>query len=493
MPGRPRTSEQVRRCLAFISPSLSPTTWMTIDRLTQMALWLIIFAILAPVLGPRPYGLFSIVMVFVSVSEWILIEGTAEALITIDELNHLHMTTANLASGGLALTLSLVTSALAPAIGMLFHDQEITRLIWALAPLPVVTALSATPTAILRRSLKFKQLAVRGIGGLLIGGTLGIVLAIAGAGVWALVFQALGQRIAEFIILWISVPVRLGFRWSGAHFREISPAGMNVFVGRIMGFASGQLPRIIIGYVLGPTTLGLFTLANRILDLIVQTAVQPRTAVGRIELRDSKPGSAEFERIFSRMTQNVSILSFPLFCGAAALTPDLFRIWLDQRWSAGVVPTQLMLLSGLPLVVFYCIDSALLGAKLSSVFKWISSLQALTTLITVMCVVSLGLDMICLSLAVRSAIVLPIFLWLFGRACNVSVSTALRPTLRSLTGAIVMAGILSLPLLRQHRFHSRYDFVFLVIGGIAFYVMYLRSFARDQFRTFLGGIFVHRS
>jgi O-antigen/teichoic acid export membrane protein len=483
----------VKRRLAFTSPALSPTMWMTIDRITQAVLWLVIFAILAPILGPRPYGLFSIVMVFIGISEWILIEGTVEALVTVDELDHLHMTTANLAGGGMALGLSLVASALAPAIGMFFHDDEITRLIWVLSPLPVVTALAATPTALLRRSFNFKQLAIRGVGGLLIGGTLGIVLALAGAGVWALVAQALGQRIAEFIILWMSAPISLRFRWSGAHFRELSPVGLNVFTGRIMGFISGQLPRLIIGYMLGPATLGLFTLANRFLDMITQTAIQPRTAVGRIELRHYKPGSAEFERVFSRMTQNVSILSFPIFCGAAALTPDLFRIWLDHRWMDGVLPTELMLLSGLPLVFFYCIDAALLAAKLSSVFKWLAGLQAVTITATVLCMAPLGLDLICLGWVVRSLVLLPIFLLLFRRSCGVPVLSSLRPAFRSLVGAVGMGGLLNLPFLRPEWFHGKYEIVFLVVVGVSFYMTYLCSFARGQVRNFVREIFSHSS
>jgi PST family polysaccharide transporter len=376
---------------------------------------------------------------------------------------------------------------------VLFHDDEIKRLIWALAPLPVLSALSATPIAVLQRSLKYKQLALRNIAGLMIGGIFGIVLAVAGAGVWALALQVLAQRLAEVTIAWISAPVQLGFRWSGIHFREISPVGMNVFAARIMSFVSGQLPRIIVGYMLGPTDLGLFTLANRFLDIIIHTTVSPRTTVGRIELRDSKPGSAEFERTFSRMTQNVSVLSFPFFCGAAALTPDLFRMWLDQRWMAGVIPTQLILLSGLPVVLFYCIDSALLAAKLSSVFKRMATLQALAITTTVLCVAPFGLDLVCLSLAVRAWVLLPIFLLLFGRSCHMSVYNPLRPPLRALIGAIIMAVLLNLPFLRPTWSYQRFDFIFLVVIGIAFYGIYLYTFARGQLRTLLGDIFSHRS
>ena len=115
-------------------PAVSPVVWLTSERVTQQALSLILFAVLAPILGPRPYGLFAIVMVFVGFCEWILLEGAVEALVTVDDLDHLHTTVANLTSGLLALVFGLAISALAPAIAAALHDAEIRNVMWALAP-----------------------------------------------------------------------------------------------------------------------------------------------------------------------------------------------------------------------------------------------------------------------------------------------------------------------------------------------------------------------
>ena len=98
---------------------LSPTAWVTIERLTQQMLWLVF---LAPSLGPHPYGLYTIVMVFVGFSELVLIESATEALVTVDKLDNLHATTANLAAGAIGPR----DVPLRPCDGVLFHDDEIT-------------------------------------------------------------------------------------------------------------------------------------------------------------------------------------------------------------------------------------------------------------------------------------------------------------------------------------------------------------------------------
>ena len=89
-------------------------------------------------------------MVFVGFCEAILLEGAVEALVTVDDLDHMHTTVANLTNGLLALALGLAI-LVGPAIAAAMHDDEIRNVIWALAPMPVLSTLSAVPIAVLRR------------------------------------------------------------------------------------------------------------------------------------------------------------------------------------------------------------------------------------------------------------------------------------------------------------------------------------------------------
>ena len=468
--------------------AIPPVVWLTAERVTQQTLSLLLFAILAPILGPRPYGVFAIVMVFVGFSEFILLEGAAEALVTVHKLDHKHTTTANLANSLLAIVLGLVISALAPWIARAMHDSEIRNLIWALAPMPLLSSLSAVPIAVLRSALKYKELAIRSVLGLTIGGVLGIILAVAGAGVWALVLQVLAQRIAELVIAWIAVPVRFGVKWSAPHFRELRPVAVNVFSARMMSFLTGQFPRLILGYTLGATEVGLFALGTRFLDTIVHTTVIPRTAVGRIELRAEKLRSAGFERDFAKMVRNTSILAFPICLGTAALLPQLFHLWLNKDWQAGIVPAQLIMLSGAPMVLFYSFDAALLAGNLSSVFRKVANLQGITLAITVLCAAPFGLIVTCLALTVRSWILLAVVAIMFRRATHIPEHRALVPSVRPLIGAAIMAILISLPFAPATWISGPFAFAGHGIAGALLYFSYLYIFARDELRSLTARI-----
>ena len=259
-----------------------------------------------------------------------------------------------------------------------------------------------------------------------------------------------------------------------------------------MIFGGGQLPRLILGYFAGPRELGLFVLATRILDIIVNTALFPRVAVGRIELRRLQPSSPEFRRYFARMEQDVALLSFPILLGTAALMPDLFRVWLDQRWLDGIVPAQLVILSGLPLVFTYCLDVAFLAANLSSYFRRMATAQAVTVIATVLCAAPFGLNVACLALAVRPWLLLPFLLSMFRRRCGVPAFRLLEKPLLALFGAVLMAAILKLPFLSQLWLGAKLNFAFLILTGVAVYGTFSYGFAREELRALLASLFAKR-
>ena len=308
-------------------PIVSPVAWLTIERVTQQVLWLILFAILAPILGPRPYGLYAIVMVFVGFCELVLLEGTVEALVTVVNLEDEHINTANLVNIGVSIAFGILMCVLAPWLGYIFHDDELKFVVWVLSPMPLLSALSAPPIAFLRRSLMYKPLAIRSVLGLTIGGIFGIIVGIIGGGVFALVLQALAQRLAELTILWLAVPVRFGRTWSARHFHELRPVAGNVLLARMASLLTGQFPRVVLGYALGPTQVGFFSLANRFVDVIIHTSVVPLTQVARIELRAKDSGTAEFTLHIARVDPERLDVVIPVLFGIGGLSTRIVSAW----------------------------------------------------------------------------------------------------------------------------------------------------------------------
>jgi O-antigen/teichoic acid export membrane protein len=474
-------------------PRLSAVSWMTAEKVVSQALWLILFAILAPILGPRPYGQFSIVMVFIGLCDFVLADGAVEALVTVTDLNVAAMATANLANAVIALVLGGVLLAAAPVLSTLFGDPELAVLIQALTPLPILSLLSAVPIAMLRRDLLYKRLAVRTIVALTMGGLCGIAAGLAGWGVKALVAQVLAQRVTELVIAWTAVPARFRFGWTGGLFREMRRVAVHVYTARIMSFGGAQLPRLLIGYLMGAEVLGLYVLANRFLDVITTTAIFPGLDIGRVEMRTMTPGTDLFFNRFARMTRDTAILAFPILLGAAVMLPDLFHMWLDQRWAAGITPGRLIMLSGLPMVFAGSFDAAFLAARHSGLYARTAMWQAVSTVVTVVLCAPFGLDIMCVCLAIRPWLLMPMLTALARRHLSLDAWAAFRPPFRSLAGAMLMAGLLSPSLLRPDWLDPRVTFCGLILLGVVIYGLWCQAFTRDPLRQALQALFLPRA
>ena len=447
----------------------SPTIWLTLDRLTQQAIWLLLFAILAPILGPKPYGLFTIVMAFIGFCEMVIVGGAVEALVTIPEATDSHFRTVNLAGVVAAAVAGGAVFAAAGPIANFFEAPELEKLFRVLAPLPVISALTAIPVAVLSRHMRFRALALRSIVGLVASAMIAVVLAWYGAGVWALVAQVLAQRCIELAILWASAHTRLGFGWSQSNFRELRGYAFNVIISKGMFWAGSQIPRIILGWYLGATDLGLFALAGRLIDITSQVFIVPRSAVARLTLRKFADGPEGFAEEFNLTIRQIAILCFPVCCGLAALMPILYS-FLGQRWTPGILPAQIMVLTGIPLTFYFCFTAAVLALREPQLNSQNAVAINATTAVMILLTASHGLDAACAAILAQRVVMMPLALMMLRRITGITPIGVIWAQLPILGTAAVMGGIVVLATPVVERFFSLplTLLILVIIGAVSY-------------------------
>src|SRR3990172_5899036 len=206
-------------------------------------------------------------------------QGFGDAIVQRDEIQPEHLDTAfwtNLLISGILTLLSIAASSM---IAGLFHQSELTPIIQWLSLIFVFTGLSSTQQAILRRQLAFKKLAGRSLIATLAGGVIGVALAYLGYGVWSLVAQSLVSGGIGVIVLWSVSRWRPGFRYSRKHFKDLFLFGINIIVIDFLNFLNRHTDDLLIGYFLGPTMLGYYTVAYRLLRMMTELLTSVINAV----------------------------------------------------------------------------------------------------------------------------------------------------------------------------------------------------------------------
>jgi O-antigen/teichoic acid export membrane protein len=236
----------------MIAPSLipkllsrvRPTMWVTAERAFAELFFLLLFAIQAPILGPSAFGLITAVMVFVAFWEGVPGHAITEALLSIRKIEERHFSTVTTTSATLCLLFGFAVFGFAKPLAAAFGSAELASIMRVMSVLPLIHAFSIAPLAAAQREMRFQSTTLRTIASLLAGGVTGLVLALAGAGVWALVWQAIVQRIVAVIVLWLAVPIPFGFAVSRRHLREVAGFALPVMLSRVMGWAGGAIASV---------------------------------------------------------------------------------------------------------------------------------------------------------------------------------------------------------------------------------------------------------
>ncbi|HWJ34679.1 MAG TPA: oligosaccharide flippase family protein [Steroidobacteraceae bacterium] len=458
-----------------ILSQLSPTSWLTTKTVFSQIFALLLFAIQAPLLGPKAFGLISIVMVFVGFCEYVPGEAAAESLISIREIEPAHFHTMTAANVLLSVAIGIGVFAGAHRIAGWFGDPELAGILHWMAILPAISAFAAAPTAATKRDMQFQPIALRSIGSLFVGGMVGLVLTLVGVGVWALVWQAIITRLVASVVLWYAVPLKFGMGFSGRHFRELAHFAAPTMISRFLTWSCNQIPRLMLGLYWGSTDLGLFSLAARLGDVLMEVAVVPRYTVARVELRQYVDDHAGLDAALRRTLTFLTVFCFPLCVGGAAIVPTLFHVWLDPRWIGAILPAQCLLLTCVPLVTQYIGGAALLAMNRQKTEAVISITQTVTTLIAVVACAPFGLLAASIGIAARPFVLLPLSVGLLRRYCAISVSTIFLPQWPALAASLVMgACVWLLRLALQPIVRDAVALPILVLAGAAIYALMVR-------------------
>jgi hypothetical protein len=319
--------DRPRRAVATLHPYLTPAL--------RYAGWFGIFLVLAPLIGPRGYGLFMLAMSGIAIAEALLAETTTQALVDLATVDDRHWSTAlgTMIVGGGAIWLALRAGA--PLLDALVDEPGFPDIFRSLAIVPLLGGLSVVPVAALRREGRQGMLLAVSLAGLAAGGGIALSLAWAGAGAWSLVAQIIVQRLVECIALWGMPAERVGLAWSAQHFTDIAEALDGRALAAIWPTVQRYAPCLVVGLALGPTAAGLYMLAAKLAETLA--------GIGLTDAEDAAPRAA---------MRRACLVLLPAVM-ASGLSAIALPPLIDLRWWGAIQPAQLLLLGAIPAAVGY--------------------------------------------------------------------------------------------------------------------------------------------
>ena len=305
-----------------------------------------VFLILARLLGPEAYGLVAMATVVIAAAQLLVADVIQEPLIQRQNLEPGHLDAAFWSLLALAVAVMLAAIAAAEPVAALFDQPEVARLIWWLSGLPVLSALVAVPTALLRREMRYGILAARSLLAVIGGGGVGIGMALAGQGAFSLVGHLLTQEIVAVLVLWLAIDWRPRWRHARRHFQDLwAPSACMIGV-RLMLLLRQQSPRVLIGYFLGPVALGLYGVSWRIIEILHLLFIRPLSDVALPAFARLQNDMGHFRQVLYAAGRLGAMIAMPTFVGLALVAPELLPATLGGQWNGAIPVVQLLAIAG---------------------------------------------------------------------------------------------------------------------------------------------------
>jgi len=333
--------------MSLTSKTVQGIGWSGTSEIICLLLRFGVTAILARLLSPNDFGILAMVFVFTNFVSIFRDFGLTAALIQRKELTEEHLSSSFWINVLVGLFLSICMAASAPAISYFYAEVRLTLIVVILASTFFISSFGIVQTSLFTKELKFKSLAIIEILTVVISGTVAIILAFAGLGVWSLVWQQIVFNITVVILLWFFSKWRpkILFKWQPV--KELLRFGLNLTGFRFVNYFSRNLDNLLIGKFLGSIPLGFYSLAYRLLLFPLGNI---SSVIGRVmfpSLSVIQDDKNKVSRNYIKATRYIAVVTFPIMIGLMVVAPEFISVIFGPQWDRSIFLVQVLALVGL--------------------------------------------------------------------------------------------------------------------------------------------------
>ena len=323
--------------------------WKITERGSRAFVELAVQIVMARLLAPELFGALAIMLVFVNVGNIFVQSGLNTALVQSPKMDDSDCSTVYWISLTVSAALYLCVFFAAPSIASFYQMDAIIWPLRALALILIINAYNAVQIAIVQRELKFRIVFNAAIASSVLSGSIGVISAVFGAELWALVLQQLSYQTCNCFFMAAQVDWRPRLVFNSKRARELFSFGWKLLVSGVLDQGYQSLSDLIIGKQFSASSLGLVSQGKKYpqaLGSMLDGAIQPvmLSAVSRVQ-----DDVAYVKRLVRRALKTSTFFIVPSMTLFAVAAEPIVGILLGAKW-----------LPCVPFLQMYCFVYALL-------------------------------------------------------------------------------------------------------------------------------------
>ncbi len=456
--------------------------WSAIERFGQQGIQFVITIIIARILTPADYGLIGMITIFIGVSMSFIDSGFGQALIQRQNATRKDESTMFYFNILLGFMFFGILYFIAPLIAAFYKQPILIPITRVLALNLVINSFGLVQNALITKTIDFKRLTKISIISIFFSGSVGILLAIKGFGVWSLIIQSLTGNIVKSILLWTMSKWRPLMVFSMDSFKSLFSFGSKLLASGLLNQIFDNIYNLIIGKMYTPAALGYYTQAKRMQDIPVSNSLSILQRVTYPIYSTIQDDLVRLKSVYRKTIKIIVLINFPLMIGMIVCAQPLIKIFLTDKWLPAVPYLQLLCMIGLLLPLSSINLNILKVRGRTDIFFYLEVAKKLIIVITILITYKFGIYIMVFGQVCSSFIAHLLNIYYSGRLVNYSIGEQLHDIsnylfIATFIGAFVFVGGLLLNTISIFM-----KFIIQVISFVLLYIISIHIFKLEAYR-----------
>lgn len=424
------------------SKTLSGLVWSYAERCGAQIIQFVVQIILARLLMPDDYGLIGLITVFIAISLVFAQSGLGQALVQKKQTDNTDFSTVFYFSLIFSVIIYTILFFCAPLIAGFYETPQLANIIRVLGVTVIIGAVNSVQQAYVQKTMQFKRFFYSTLGATIVSAVVGITMAYAGFGVWALVGQQLTTNLFSAIILWFTIDWKPQPIFSFKRMKTLFSFGWKLLCSSLLDTVYNNMYSLIIGKYYSQSDLGYYNRGKQFPMLIIQNI---NTAINSVMFPVLSEAQSEQDRLKSMTRRSIvtsTFLIFPAMAGLAAIAKPLTILLLTEKWLPAVPFIQFCCFT----YAFWPVHTANLQAikalGRSDIFLKLEIIKKIIGILTLILTLPYGLTIMMIARCVNTLISSFINAYPNKKLLGYSYSEQLKDILPSLLLSLVMMGII---------------------------------------------------
>lgn len=321
--------------------------WNGFNKIGYQVIALLVGIVTARLLTPTDFGYIAALAVFTMLSNLLVESGFTAALVRRKDNTQADYSTAFYFNVALSLIFYSALFISAPAIADYFNMPPLTELARILFLAIIINSLFIIPNIILTRALRFKEIAIAELTGMIVSAVITVSMAMTGFGYWAIAAQQISQLVVKVGIIWALSKWRptLDFRFS--LLKEVFSFSFLLIISSLISSVTRYVYNFFIGPRYSADDLGYYGQAFKFHQIPYNVISSTITGVS-YPVFSSLNNEKERQMLYIQKIMRITaFITFPAMIGLYCIAPNFISVVLTDKWMPMLPYFKLLIIAGI--------------------------------------------------------------------------------------------------------------------------------------------------